>query len=121
MASTTPSLISLLRRVNLDDHEEVLDAANATLKKNKKDSEALHVKVVALVKLERYDDALRVLEEDSDSLKGRAQLEKAYALYKLARFGEVECITQTAPQDRGMRHIEGQAVGPLSRCGRMST
>jgi signal recognition particle subunit SRP72 len=110
MASSTPTLTSLLRQTTLDDHEEVLKAANATLKKSKNNLEALHVKTVALLKLDRYDDALRVLEEGGDALKSRAQLESAYALYKLGRFEDGAKITKDATGGRGVQHIEAQVV-----------
>jgi signal recognition particle subunit SRP72 len=116
MASSTPTLTSLLRQTTLDDHEEVLKAANATLKKSKNNLEALHVKTVALLKLDRYDDALRVLEEGGDALKSRAQLESAYALYKLGRFEDGAKITKDATGGRGVQHIEAQVVRRLLNC-----
>ena len=59
-------LSSLLQRTSIDDHEEVLSSANAVLAKSKGDVQAQHAKVVALLKLDRYEDALRVVEEGGE-------------------------------------------------------
>ena len=68
------------------------------------------MKVVALLKLDRYEDALRVFEEGGDALKKRAALEYAYTLYKTANLDEaIEVVSQVA-NDRGARHLEAQAV-----------
>ncbi|KAL9608815.1 MAG: hypothetical protein Q9167_006372 [Letrouitia subvulpina] len=94
MASRAPSLDALLKRTVLEDHEEVLQACNAALKQSKKDITAQHVKAVALLKLDKYDDALRVLEEGGVSLKNEAQLETAYALYKSGKLDEAKNVAQ---------------------------
>jgi hypothetical protein len=109
--SAFQSLTTLLRQISLDDHEEVLKAANAVLKKSKTDIEALHVKVVALLKLDRYEDSLRVLEEGGERLKERAPLEWAYALYKVGRYADVDSVARKAGREgRGLRHVEAQTV-----------
>ncbi|KAK5012110.1 Signal recognition particle subunit SRP72, partial [Cryomyces antarcticus] len=109
ISSAAQSLSALLRQTHLDDHEEVLKAANAALKKSKSDLEAQHVKVVALLKLDRFDDALRVLEEGGQQLKERAQLEHAYALYKAGNSAEAVEIVGAVDRSRGMLHVEAQA------------
>ncbi|KAJ6008302.1 hypothetical protein N7540_012278 [Penicillium herquei] len=102
------SLSSLLERASIDDHEEVLKSCNETLKKSKSDSTAQYIKVIALLKLDRYEDALRVLEAGGDALKKQAGLEHAYALYKCARWEEaLNAITQ-ASASRGASHLEAQ-------------
>ena len=72
ISAAANSLSTLLRQTTIDDHEEVLKAANAALKKTKSDLEAQHVKAVALLNLERYDDVLKVFEDGGDKLKERA-------------------------------------------------
>ncbi|KAI4158818.1 MAG: hypothetical protein LQ342_007115 [Letrouitia transgressa] len=109
MVSRAPSLDALLERTSLEDHEEVLQACNAVLKHSKKDVTAQHVKAVALLKLDKYDDALRVLEEGGATLKNGAQLETAYALYKTGKLDEAKIVAQSITNDRGARHVEAQA------------
>lgn len=107
----TSVLSSLLGQTSITDHDEVLKAANVTLSKSKNDIEAQHVKVVALLKLDRFDDAVHVVENGGDQLKERARLEWAYALYKA---GKPDQAAKAAHEDanvsgRGMRHVEAQA------------
>lgn len=113
------SLAALLQRASIDDHEEALQSSNAALAKSKNDTQAQHVKVVALLKLDRYEDCLRVFEEAGDGLKKRAALEYAYALYKCSRMDEAIAVVSQVANDRGARHLEAQAVGccPSQACG----
>ncbi|KAH0538146.1 hypothetical protein FGG08_005254 [Glutinoglossum americanum] len=107
--SDLQSLTALLRQTSLKDHEGVLKAANAVLRKSKTNIEALHVKVVSLLKLDRYEDALRVLEEGGDRLKERATLEWAYTLYRVGQYADVESVARKAGgKSRGLRHVEAQ-------------
>lgn len=102
------SLASLLKQTHLDDHEEVLKQANAALKHSKGDLDAQHVKVVALLKLDRFEDALTALDAGGQKLKERATLEHAYALYKSGRPTDAAELAQKNSQ-RGSQHVEAQA------------
>ncbi|KAJ6069658.1 hypothetical protein N7499_011545 [Penicillium canescens] len=102
------SLASLLQRASIDDHEEVLQSCNAVLAKSKLDLQAQHMKVVALLKLDRYDEALRTFEAGGDALKKSAGLEYAYASYKCGKLEQAtEAVTRTA-SGRGADHLEAQ-------------
>ena len=103
------SISAVLKRSTIDDHDEVLKACNAALKQSKGDLEAQHVKVVSLLKLERYGDALRVFEDAGDRLKSKGQLAYAYALYKVGDLEQAEEVAG-AVKARGARHLEAQAV-----------
>ncbi|KAK2755044.1 Signal recognition particle core component [Arachnomyces sp. PD_36] len=109
MAQTTKSLSALLQRATIDDDEEVLQTCNSVLAKSKGDLEAQHVKVIALLNLDRFEDALRVIEEGGDTLKGRASLEWAYALYKVGRLEEAVDVAAKSAAGRGAKHVEAQA------------
>lgn len=110
MASNpTATLTSLLRDSTIADHEEVLKAANADLKSSKKNPEVLHARVVALLKLDRFNDALRALDDGGDKLAERCILEKAYALYKTGKFAEAERLTEGAVR-RGLKHVAAQVA-----------
>ena len=110
MAAPAKTLSALLQRTSIDDHEEVLKACNASLKLSKGDLELKHVKFVALLKLDRYDDALRVLEEGGDRLKSKVPTERAYVLYKVGNLEEAKTIANHISWERGARHVEAQAV-----------
>ena len=116
MANPAKTLSALLQRTSIDDHEEVLNTCNASLKQSKGDLELQHVKFVALLKLDRYDDALRVLEEGGDRLKSKVPIERAYALYKVGNLEEARTLAGRISGQRGARHVEAQAVcGPLPK------
>ena len=104
------SLASLLQRASIEDHEQVLQSANACLAKSKSDIYAQHAKAVAFLKLDRYEDCLRFFEEAGDILKSKASLEYAYALYKCGRLQDAVKVLSHVGDGRGARHLEAQAV-----------
>jgi len=107
-SNTTATLTALLRGSTIEDHEEVLKAANAVLKTSKT-SDALHTRVVALLKLDRFDDALRALDDGGDKLAEQCILEKGYALYKTGKLEEAERLVQ-GQERRGLKHISAQVA-----------
>lgn len=111
MAMTgSTSLSALLQKTTLDDHPEVLKLCNAALKKSKSDIEAQQVKAVALLKLDRYDEALHHFEESGKELKENAPLEYAYALYKTGNLIGAAKIAGSVGESRGAKHLEAQAT-----------
>lgn len=106
----TQNLTTLLRRATIEDDEEVLQASNAALKASKGNLQAQHVKVVALLKLDRYEDALRLLEASGSHLQDVVQLEHAYALYRVGKLKEAQETAKSITESRGARHVEAQAV-----------
>ena len=110
MSSATPDLSALLKKSTIEDHEAVLKACNARLKQSENDLEAQHVKVISLLKLERYDDALRVLDAAGDPLKQRALFERAYTLYRTGDYEKARDLANSITNNRGARHIAAQAV-----------
>lgn len=117
MAASSKSLSSLLAQASLDDHDEVLKAANAAIKKSKGDLDAQHVKAVALLHLDRFEDALKVLE-DTTGLQDKAQFEHAYALYKTGNAAKAVTVAESAGPSagRGTKHMLAQAVRLKSSC-----
>jgi signal recognition particle subunit SRP72 len=105
------ALSSLLSSSSIDDHEELLKKANADLKKDKSNQDALHSRVVSLLKLDRFDDALRALDDGGDRLANRCGLEKAYALYKTGQLEEAGKIVESSSSDsRGLKHVAAQVA-----------
>ena len=109
MAAQSQSLSSLLGRATIEDHAQVLSTCNAELKKNKGDLDVQHAKVVALIKLDRYDEALHYFDIAGERLRNRARVELAYALYKVGKLDEA---TQTAGEleTRAGKHVKAQAL-----------
>ena len=113
MASNhTATLTSLLQSSTISDHEEILNASNAVLRSSKNNHDALHTRVVALLKLDRFDDALRALDDGGDKLAERCVLEKAYALYKTGQLTEAEKLANgsTGADKRGLKHVAAQVA-----------
>lgn len=104
------SLSALLQNTTLDDHTEVLKLCNAALKKSKSHLEAQQVKAVALLKLDRYDEALHHFEDSGEELKEKSPLEYAYTLYKTGNLEEAAKIAGTVGNSRGATHVEAQAT-----------
>ncbi|KAH0365517.1 signal recognition particle protein, partial [Aureobasidium melanogenum] len=108
MAAT---LASLLGQASITDHDQVLSACETTLAKSKNDLQALQVKIVALLNLDRFQDAIATVEAGGEDIKQRARLEYAYALYKNGQPAKAaEVARQDSNElDRGLRHVEAQA------------
>ncbi|RFU80881.1 signal recognition particle subunit srp72 [Trichoderma arundinaceum] len=105
------ALSALLRAADIEDHEQVLKAANAAINADNKDHVAKHTKVVALLKLDRFDDALRVISGGGIKLQATCILEQAYALYKTGKLAEASDLLESAGlEKRGLRHIAAQVA-----------
>ena len=110
----TPELRAYLARGPNVDHDEVVRLCNAALKGGSaKDPDVQTCKAVALLKLDRFDEALQLFEDAGSSFKRAAPLEYAYALYKS---GELEKARDTAKglDSRAARHLVAQAVNFIS-------
>lgn len=120
MSATPESLEALLRSLSIaddePDHSEILKHANHVLKSNKNNAKAIHTRVVALLNLDRHQDALNVFDTPAGKLiEEDAIFEKAYALYKLGRLEEALETTKKGEESgknaRAYQHIAAQAVG----------
>lgn len=112
-ADPATALSSLLRSASITDHSEVLKAANAALKASKTDTTAQHTRVVALLKLDRFEDALRALADAGSALEAQCGLEKAYALYKTGALADATEVLKSAGGDavgRGLTHMAAQVA-----------
>ncbi len=118
--TATSDLTSLLRNTHITSDEDILRAANTTLKASKNDATALHTRIVALLKLDRFNDALRAFEESGDALREEAGLEYAYALYKTGELQKAEDIARKhgsgdGVRARGAHHVLAQTTYRLEK------
>lgn len=107
------ALNSLLRGTSIEDHEEALNLANSVIKAAKGNpadlTTAQHTRVVALVKLDRFNDALRAIAEGGAALDKTCVIEKAYALYKTGELEAAEQLLESIElNNRGMKHLAAQ-------------
>ncbi|KAK4104990.1 hypothetical protein N658DRAFT_465093 [Parathielavia hyrcaniae] len=116
------ALNSLLRAASVQDHAEALNLATAALRAAKGPAADLvtarRTRVVALLKLDRFDDALRAIAEGGDALADTCAFEKAYALYKTGDLDAAEAVLrepgvavgQGRRAGRGLKHVAGQVA-----------
>ncbi|KAM0456418.1 hypothetical protein ACHAO4_003442 [Trichoderma viride] len=105
------ALSALLRAADIDDHEQILNAANAALKADRNDHDAEHTKVVALLKLDRFDDALRMISGGGIKLQAITLLEQAYALYKTGKLTEASDLLEARGlEKRSLQHVAAQVA-----------
>jgi signal recognition particle subunit SRP72 len=105
------ALSALLRAADIEDHEQILNAANAAIKADKSDHVAQHTKVVALLKLDRFDDALRMISGGGIKLQATCILEQAYALYKTSKLEEASALLESVGlEKRSLRHVAAQVA-----------
>jgi signal recognition particle subunit SRP72 len=109
MSASTRSLSALLAQASLEDDDEILKAANAAIKKSKADIDAHHAKAIALLKLDRYEDALKIFH-DVPKLQEKAHFEYAYALYKSGEAASAVEVAQADTSSRALKHVLAQAV-----------
>jgi signal recognition particle subunit SRP72 len=109
-SSSRLTLSSLLSSSSITDHEEVLNAVNGILKTSSNSQDGLRIRVVALIKLDRFDDALRAIDGGGHNLAQQCTLEKVYALYKVGKLEEAARIVEGAdgPGSRGLQHVAAQ-------------
>ncbi|KKF96127.1 Signal recognition particle subunit SRP72 [Ceratocystis platani] len=104
-----PSLAAALKAATLNDHEAILDAANASLKTSKNDTFANHTRIVALLKLDRFEDVLRTVSGLGENIKSQFSLETAYAMYKLGQLDDAAQVLSTCtPKTEAVQQLEGQ-------------
>lgn len=110
MASNpTATLSALLRSSTIEDHEEILKTSEAVLKSSKGNLDALHTRVIALLRLDRYPAALSAIEEGGDKLAELCVLEKAYALYKTGEYQHADRVLNAGgSKSRGLKHVAAQ-------------
>ncbi|POS86858.1 hypothetical protein EPUL_002478 [Erysiphe pulchra] len=109
MANPAARLTALLAKISMVDNEEALDVASKALKASKENGDALHTLVVALIKLERFEDALQALNDGGEKTLALCTLEKAYALYKMGKLTEAELLLNEANK-RGLKHLAAQVA-----------
>ncbi|KAL9058430.1 MAG: hypothetical protein Q9162_001725 [Coniocarpon cinnabarinum] len=93
------------------DHEATLQAAQAALKTNPKDVGAQLITIVALLKLDRFDDVVKFFESKGPHLKQRAPLEYAYALYKTSALEDAaRALAESSVRTAGILHMQAQVA-----------
>jgi len=111
-SNAAATLISLLRTSTIHDHDEALRLATAALLVNNSDTKSQRTKIVALLKLDRFHDAVRAIDEGGDRLTRLCRLELAYALYKTGELDKAAEILMCSESRtaREYRHLAAQVA-----------
>ncbi|KAK9322370.1 hypothetical protein V1517DRAFT_323597 [Lipomyces orientalis] len=123
----TASLQELLEKLTVhalnDEHTFVLDLANKLLRQDPTDIKAKKAKLVALIKLDQYSEALTVFGDD-ELKPNELALERAYCLYRLGKLelandllvGAIENgESNSVVEQRGLLHLKAQIAYRLEK------
>jgi len=103
------NLTSLLKKSTLDDHDALLQAADGALKSSPNDTQAQQIRAIALLKLERYSDALAYFGDVKDLQESLPEA-YSYCLYRSGKFEEAVAAASSVQNSRGAQHIKLQAA-----------
>jgi tetratricopeptide (TPR) repeat protein len=116
-ADQLPALFGELERfVSQAEYDKALKMCDKILGIASDDQDALHCKLITLIRLEKYSDALALL---SRKFKGENKFlfERAYCLYRSNQLAQalevIETAKQYSQQDVATRHLEAQLVKVL--------
>ena len=111
--SSNSSLADLFSKLSLaassNDYDRVLEIADQVLKSSPTDTRAAKEKITALIKLDRYKEALTFLTEATFLKDDETVLERGFCLYKEGKCAEAEEVLKTT-SGRAVEHIRGQNV-----------
>ncbi|KAI8596977.1 hypothetical protein EDD21DRAFT_327606 [Dissophora ornata] len=111
----------LERHVKREEHDKVLAISDKILKQDPKDKDALHCKAITLIRLERYTDALAILNRQ---LEGKFVFEKAYCLYRTNQLNDGALLIESKRKELqssgqqlswDLRHLEAQMLYRMER------
>ncbi|KAK9473417.1 uncharacterized protein V1510DRAFT_414988 [Dipodascopsis tothii] len=113
-ASLTELLEQLTVHSGKEEHEHVLDVANKMLRLEAGDERAVEHKLIALIKLERYAEAVEFAK--GHELGTSLALERAYCLYQVGELAGAEALVAEALAGadartrRGLLHLRAQVA-----------
>jgi len=104
----------------MDDYEKAAKVATDVLAAEPTNVHAARQKAIALIKLDKYKDALAFLEQAATFLNApEVALERGYCLYKLGRDEEAFQVLKMG-SGRAVQHVQAQNVRPLLIFARLS-
>jgi len=114
-AATLANMLSQLTiAAAMDDYEKAVKVATDVLAAEPTNAHAARQKAIALIKLDKYKDALAFLDQAATFLNAQeVVLERGYCLYKLGR-GEEAIHVLKMGSGRAVQHVQAQNVRLLS-------
>ncbi|KAI8051283.1 hypothetical protein BDF22DRAFT_692999 [Syncephalis plumigaleata] len=95
------------------DYSRVLECCDQLLKLDSQDTDALRAKLVTLIRLDRYHEALKFLDIGMPPAMARERVfERAYCLYRLERLADVEALFKTVDVTTSLQltHLKAQVA-----------
>ena len=116
MASSLPTLFTDLQRATIEGNDDrSLELCNDILKQSPNDQTALHCKVVTLIRLGQYDDALSLIARKFKGTDVDVSFERIYCYYRtnqlkqaLELLNEIKAANNTTSP--GILYLEAQLV-----------
>ncbi|KAI9592533.1 hypothetical protein BDF19DRAFT_416248 [Syncephalis fuscata] len=96
-----------------NDYDRVLVICNQLLDLDKQDTDALRAKLVTLIRLDRYHEALKFLDTVMPPAMARERVfERAYSLYRLEKLSEVQALFKTVDVTTSLplTHLKAQVA-----------
>ncbi|XP_043228292.1 signal recognition particle subunit SRP72-like isoform X2 [Amphibalanus amphitrite] len=98
-----------------DEYEKIIKISNKILSMDKTALKALQYKIISLINLGRFDEALKQMS-NSAKLASSLHFEKAYCLYRLNQNQEaLEAISQAPEQTLQLKELKAQLFYKLDR------
>lgn len=108
MSEANPLYAELHRCIQKNDFDKVIKTANKVLHSNHDDVKAFQCKIVALINLDRFEEALTAFAKFPDFTK-QLLYEKAYCLYRLNRIEDALKVIESAPDKNKLNFKELKA------------
>ncbi|CAJ0949409.1 unnamed protein product, partial [Mesorhabditis belari] len=109
-------LTEIQRADQTEDYEAALKAANRMIRKYPNEVVANKCKVIALVRLGRFDDAVALIEKTPEQTMGDVGFEKAYAFYRLNNNDlALESLEQTKEKTSRVLDLKAQILYRLEK------
>ncbi|KNC99257.1 uncharacterized protein SPPG_05512 [Spizellomyces punctatus DAOM BR117] len=123
MAETTQGLFVELNSMCLgSNYDKIVETCDKILRSEPSDPDAIHTKIVALIRLEQYTNALKLIDSPTIPTFLREELvfERAYCLYRANRLQDCLDLVRKQREDaaknfgsdveRSLRHLEAQVL-----------
>ncbi|CAJ0606676.1 unnamed protein product [Cylicocyclus nassatus] len=109
-------LTDLTRADTSGDYQKALQAANRIIRRYPKEQYAFKCKLVCLIQLGMYDDALTLLKKTPPGQMGECAFEKAYIFYRLEKNDEaLEALEACDAKDHRALELKAQLFYRLDR------
>ncbi|CAJ0585607.1 unnamed protein product, partial [Mesorhabditis spiculigera] len=120
MASEGGTLFQCLNDIQradqTEDYDVALKAANRMIRKYPNEVVANKCKVIALIRLQQFDDALALIKKTPEQTMGEISFEKAYALYRLNdNNGALEALNGCKEKSSRIKDLKAQILYRLEK------